>query len=228
MTPMLEIGEMVISTEKKDFSLSPSFAAMTRLGTPRQIVEAYTVLNGAKAQALIQRAMLAYGTLPDWLITLMGKPVFGRPVLSTAMSVIQACCEEEIDALIGEWRPGQKGMVYRPGSMPVKDIIPIAKELITHGVMGKVKLRKLQRHEGTEAYSDQFNAMEYINAARTHFGMSRQEAERLTMTEFQMMLKAKFPEEKGFTREEYDAVIAADDKRTRDLLSGKRRLVSMK
>ncbi|EQB98404.1 hypothetical protein B738_24860 [Photorhabdus temperata subsp. temperata M1021] len=48
------------------------------------------------------------------------------------------------------------------------------------------------------------------------------------MTEFQMMLKAKFPDEKGFTREEYDAVIDADDQRTNELVSGKRRLVSMK
>ncbi|PHM37192.1 DUF6246 family protein [Xenorhabdus innexi] len=228
MTPILEIGEMVISTAKNDFLLRPSFAAMTRLGTPRQIVEAYTVLNGAPAQALVQQAMQAYGTLPDWLLTHMHKPVFGRPVLSTAMAVIQACCEEDTDALTGEWHPGQRGVVYRPGSMPVKDMIPIAQELITHGVMGKVKLRKLQRHEGTEAYSDAFHAVEYINAARTHFTMSRTEAERLTMTEFQMMLKAKFPEEKGFTREEYDAVIEADDKRTRELLSGKRKLVRMK
>ncbi|PHM21943.1 phage/plasmid primase-like uncharacterized protein [Xenorhabdus ehlersii] len=104
-------------------------------------------------------------------------------------------------------------MVYRLGRVPIYDIIVIARELITHGVIGRVKIRKLQRHEGTDTYSDQFNAIEYINAARTHFGMSREEAERLTMTEFQMMLKAKFPDEKGFTREEYDAVIEADDKR---------------
>ena len=42
--------------------------------------------------------------------------------------------------------------------------------------------------------------------ARTHLGMSREEAEQLTMTEFQMMLAAKFPEQKGFSREEYDSV----------------------
>lgn len=43
----------------------------------------------------------------------------------------------------------------------------------------------------------------------THLGMSREEAEQLTMTEFQMLLATKFPEQKGFTKEEYDAV--ADD-----------------
>ncbi|KLU16513.1 MULTISPECIES: DUF6246 family protein [Xenorhabdus] len=228
MTPIIDIGEMIISTDKRDFFLRPSFAAMTRIGTPHQIVATYTFLNGAETQELINRALAAYGTLPDWLIKLMRKPAFGRNVLSTAMIVIQACCNDDAEELIGEWRPGRKGVVYRPGGLPINDIIVIACELITHGVIGRVKIRKLQRHEGTEAFSDQFKAIEYINAARTHFNMPREEAEQLTMTEFQMMLKAKFPDEKGFTREEYDAVIDADDQRTNDLMSGKRRLVSMK
>ncbi|MDX7999352.1 hypothetical protein FE394_09080 [Xenorhabdus sp. Reich] len=227
MTPIFEIGEMVISGDK-DYLLCPSLAAMNRVGTPQQIVEAYTLLNGAEAQELINRAILAYGTVPDWLIELMRKPAFGRVILSTSMRVIQACCEDDADELIGEWRPGRRGIVYRPGKIPINDIIVIANELITHGVIGKVKIRRLQRNEGTEEYSGQFKVIEYINAARTHFNMSREEAERLTMTEFQMMLKAKFPDEKGFTREEYDAVIDADDQRTDDLMKGKRRLVSMK
>ncbi|WP_237387148.1 DUF6246 family protein [Xenorhabdus sp. Sc-CR9] len=228
MTPIIEIGEMVISTDKRDFSLSPSFSSMTRIGTPQQIVDAYTLLNGAETQSLINRAVLAYGTVPDWLIRLMRKPAFGRVILSTSMRVIQACCEDDVDELIGEWRPGRRGIVYRPGKAPINDIIVIAQELVTHGVIGKVQIRKLQSHEGTDAYSNQFKAIEYINAARAHFNMTREEAERLTMTEFQMMLKAKFPDEKGFTREEYDAVIDEDDKRTDELVSGKRRLVSMK
>ncbi|MGJ0579221.1 DUF6246 family protein [Xenorhabdus bovienii] len=228
MTPIFEIGEMVIATDKADFLFRPSFSAMTRIGTPQQIVGAYTLLNGAETQELINRAVMAYGSLPDWLIKLIRKPVFGRNILSTAMMVIQACCEDDAEELIGEWKPGRRGVVYRPGKMSINDIIVLATEMITHGVIGKVKIRKLQRNEGTEEYSGQFVAIEYINAARAHFGMSREEAEQLTMTEFQMMLKAKFPDDKGFTREEYDAVIDADDKRTNELMSGKRRLVSMK
>ncbi|WP_265498851.1 DUF6246 family protein [Providencia rustigianii] len=37
--------------------------------------------------------------------------------------------------------------------------------------------------------------------------MSRNEAERLTLSEFLMMLKTKYPEEKGFTKEEYDTAV---------------------
>ena len=49
----------------------------------------------------------------------------------------------------------------------------------------------------------------WLSAARNHFGMSRAEAEQLTMTEFQLLIAAKYPDQKGFTKEEYDAV--ADD-----------------
>ena len=127
------------------------------------------------------------------------------------MNVMAACCDEDISILIGELKPGKSGkwlFVYRKGLMPVSDMLLIAQSLIQHGIIGKAKVRKLQRHEGSQS-SSEFNAFEYINAARTHLGMSREEAERLTMMEFQMLLAAKFPEQKGFTKEEYDAV--ADD-----------------
>nr|WP_323867686.1 DUF6246 family protein [Xenorhabdus sp. ZM] len=99
----------------------------------------------------------------DWLIEEIA--VQSVAVSPSTMRVIQACCEDDADELIGEWRPGRKGIVYRPGRMPINDIIVVANELITHGVIGKVQIRKLQRHEGTEAYSNQFKAIEYINAA---------------------------------------------------------------
>ncbi|MDU3365611.1 MAG: DUF6246 family protein, partial [Proteus mirabilis] len=41
MTPILEIGEMVISTDKNDYLFRPSFINMTRIGEPKQIVSAY-------------------------------------------------------------------------------------------------------------------------------------------------------------------------------------------
>ncbi|WP_256743926.1 DUF6246 family protein, partial [Cronobacter sakazakii] len=101
-----------------------------------------------------------------------------------------------------------KAFKMRRGAMDEFDMIVIAQSLITHGIIGKAKVRKLQRHESTQATSE-FNAFEYISAARNHFSMSRAEAEQLTMTEFQLLIAAKYPEQKGFTREEYDSV--ADD-----------------
>lgn len=52
-----------------------------------------------------------------------------------------------------------------------------------HGVVGKAKIRQLQRHE-TGAKTNEFKAFDYISAARSHFEMNRAEASQLTMTEF--------------------------------------------
>lgn len=205
MTPITEIGEMLISDTKKDYFFRPSFAAMTRIGGPSEIVEAYATLNGYEVAQVVAMAQDAYGKIPEWLIKTLRKPVYGRKILSAAMHVMQACCDDDITPLAGEWRPGKRGIVYRAGGMSVGEIILIAHTLIEHGVMGKAKVRKPQRSE-TNSYVNEFRAVEYINAARIHFGISRDEAERLTMTEFQLMINAKYPDQKGFTREEYDQV----------------------
>lgn len=96
---------------------------------------------------------------------------------------------------------------------------------MTLGIIGKAKVRRLQRNESSQTTSE-FNAFEYISAARNHFGMSRGEAEQLTLTEFTLLLAANFPEQKGFTKEEYDAV--ADDyfeRKTKRLAKAQRRLI---
>ncbi len=120
----------------------------------------------------------------------------------------------------GEWKGWRHCVVYRPGQIPKNDIIVLAQHLMQHGVVGKAKVRQLQRHETGERITE-FKAFDYISAARSHFGMNRAEASQLTMTEFQMLLAAKYPEQKGFTREEYDAVadayLARRAKRARQL-----------
>ncbi|WP_395303251.1 DUF6246 family protein [Pectobacterium polonicum] len=205
MTPITEIGEMLISDTKNDYFFRPSFAAMTRIGSAAEIVESYATLNGYEVAQMVTMAQDAYGKIPEWLIKTLRKPVYGRKILSAAMHVMQACCDDDITPLVGEWRPGKRGIIYRAGGMSVGEIILIAHTLIEHGVMGKAKVRKPQRSE-TNSYVNEFRAVEYINAARIHFGISRDEAERLTMTEFQLMINAKYPDQKGFTREEYNQV----------------------
>jgi hypothetical protein len=121
------------------------------------------------------------------------------------MLVLQACCDDDLTPMIGEWKGGRHCVVYRPGQMPKNDIIVLAQHLMQHGVVGKAKVRQLQRHETGERTTE-FKAFDYISAARSHFGMNRAEASQLTMTEFQMLLAAKYPDQKGFTREEYDSI----------------------
>ena len=211
MNPIKEIGEALISDDKRDYFFRPSFVNMSRIGDPREVVEHFAKLHSNDAADLLSRAIDAYGLIPEWLASIVLTPEFNKKTISAAMGVMQACCDDDISPLIGELRPskrGKKAFTYLPGSMHLNDIVVIAQSLITHGIIGKAKVRKLQRNE-SNSYVTEFNAFEYISAARNHFNMPRSEAEKLSMTEFQLLLNAKYPDQKGFTKEEYDSV--ADD-----------------
>jgi len=208
MTPVKEIGECLITVGDEDYFFRPSFLNMTRIGDPQEIVQAFYYLHNDEVTPLLQKALMAYGVIPEWLLRYMGRPQFAKQTIYAAMNVMQACCDRDVSELTGELVPGKSGkwgMVYRKGKVPMQNLVLIAQSLITHGIIGKAKVRQLQRHETGKATTE-FNAFEYINAARNHFGVSRQEAEQLSMTEFQMLLAAKYPDQKGFTREEYEQV----------------------
>lgn len=215
-TPLTEIGEIRISISDKSFFMKPSFAAMGRIGTGAEIVEIYSKLGGADYLRTMQHiGNLPFGAQIQVLKT-VSTPVYGRHVLSAAFIIMQCCCEDDISVLIGSWRPTPRGVKYIPGVMPVSDIITIARNLIEHGVIGKSPLKVPQRSESQAKTTSEFNISQYIISARTHFGISREEAEYLSMTEFQQMVKNKFPEPKGLTREQYDTVTdAAKDDRAK-------------
>jgi hypothetical protein len=224
MTPVKEIGECLISIGCDDYFFRPSFTNMTKIGEPSEIVKTFYDLHNDEATPLLQRAINAYGEIPPWLIQYINGHQLSRPAVMAAMSVLTACCDKDLTPLIGEIVPGRTGkwtFVYRRGAIPVVDMLLIAQSLITHGIIGKAKIRHLQRHESGKATTE-FKAFEYISAARNHFNMPRKEAEQLSMTEFQLMLAAKYPDQKGLTRDEYDAV--ADDylaKKARKLINNK-------
>lgn len=202
-TPLTEIGEMRISLSDRSFFFKPSFRAMNSIGTPKEIVEVYAKLNGIDYVAPLQYVeYLPFGAQMQVMKTI-SKPVYGRHVLSAAYIVMQSCCEDDISVLIGGWKPTPRGVRYVPGIMPVSDIIIIARNLMQHGIIGKSPLKVPERlEEQGKKTTNEFHASQYIISARTHFDMTRDEAENLSMTEFQMMIKNKYPEPKGLTKEE--------------------------
>lgn len=202
-TPLTEIGEMRISLSDRSFFFKPSFRAMNEIGTPKEIVEIYARLNGIDYVAPLQHVeYLPFGAQMQVMKTI-SKPVYGRHVLSAAYIVMQSCCEDDISVLIGGWKPTPRGVRYVPGIMPVSDIIIIARNLMQHGIIGKSPLKVPERlEEQGKKTTNEFHASQYIISARTHFDMTRGEAENLSMTEFQMMIKNKYPEPKGLTKEE--------------------------
>lgn len=202
-TPLTEIGEMRISLSDRSFFFKPSFRAMNEIGTPKEIVEVYAKLNGIDYVAPLQHVdYLPFGAQIQVMKTI-SKPIYGRHVLSAAYIVMQSCCEDDISVLIGGWKPTPRGVRYVPGIMPVSDIIIIARNLMQHGIIGKSPLKVPERlEEQGKKTTNEFHASQYIISARTHFDMTRDEAENLSMTEFQMMIKNKYPEPKGLTKEE--------------------------
>ena len=202
-TPLTKIGEMRISLSDRSFFFKPSFRAMNEIGTPKEIVEVYAKLNGIDYVAPLQHVeYLPFGAQMQVMKTI-SKPVYGRHVLSAAYIVMQSCCEDDISVLIGGWKPTPRGVRYVPGIMPVSDIIIIARNLMQHGIIGKSPLKVPERlEEQRKKTTNEFHASQYIISARTHFDMTRDEAENLSMTEFQMMIKNKYPEPKGLTKEE--------------------------
>lgn len=202
-TPLTEIGEMRISLSDRSFFFKPSFRAINEIGTPKEIVEVYAKLNGIDYVAPLQHVeYLPFGAQMQVMKTI-SKPVYGRHVLSAAYIVMQSCCEDDVSVLIGRWKPTPRGVRYVPGIMPVGDIIIIARNLMQHGIIGKSPLKVPERlEEQGKKTTNEFHASQYIISARTHFDMTRDEAESLSMTEFQMMIKNKYPEPKGLTKEE--------------------------
>ena len=224
-TPLTEIGEMRISLSDRSFFFKPSFRAMNEIGTPKEIVEVYARLNGIDYVAPLQHVeYLPFGAQMQ-VMKAISKPVYGRHVLSAAYIVMQSCCEDDVSVLIGGWKPTPRGVRYVPGIMPMSDIIIIARNLMQHGIIGKSPLKVPERlEEQGKKTTNEFHASQYIISARTHFDMTRDEAENLSMTEFQMMIKNKYPEPKGLTKEEraaeYDQA-KADRERMRALAERK-------
>ncbi|WP_455549563.1 DUF6246 family protein [Dryocola clanedunensis] len=212
MTPLTDIGEMRLSEAEEggaDYFFKASFDAMTAIGSPSEIVNIFSLIHGAEIQKVIDKVSQVPFALPPHML----EALFRRPsdnLLTAAMHVMRCCYKGDCDlsSLIGEWKGWQDCVEYWPGELASEDIIILAQQLMQHGVIGKAKVRRLQRNETSE-YSNEFNVIDYIIAARNHFGMSRDDAANLTMTEFTLLLAAKYPEQKGLTKDEYDAVAEA-------------------
>lgn len=121
------------------------------------------------------------------------------------------CDQEDASSLIG-WRD-EAG--WNPGEMPAAEQVIIARHLMAHGIAGKAN-----PGQGSGQFATEFHAAEYISAARVHLGLSSDDAEALSMTEFQTMYEMKFPDHAKAngkrdvpSREEYDAAIAAVESR---------------
>lgn len=206
MTPITEIGEVLLSDPHAgghDYLLRPSLRAMMAIGTPQEIVETFAAIHSDGATALINPQSVTSSVMPwTWPILAHQR----ERLLMTCVGILEACAgDNDITPLVGEWLYFDDKLERIDGSLTGSQIIIIARHLMQHGIIGKAKVRQLQRHEKAEG-TREFKAIDYINAARAHFDMTRDEASDLTMTEFIILLNQKYPPQKGdgLTRDEYD------------------------
>jgi hypothetical protein len=114
----------------------------------------------------------------------------GPRAAADAAFILATLCEQEDPTPLIGWTDGEE--VHHQGLMPEQEQIVLALHLMKHGTIGTAK--PTQKSSG--GYSDSFKAAEYIAAACVHLGLSRSDAEQLSMTEFQTMFEMKFPDSK--------------------------------
>lgn len=158
------------------YKLSPTFKNISKLGTPKEIIELFRDFVGATS------AMSQY---------LIG------------VQVLNACCYPQLpEKLIGRVKASVrgKGLVYvQPshGKPMFDDVIVLAHHCLKHGVCGQIDSDD-EEPEGEPL--KEFDAYNYMELARTHLGLSLDDASNMTMTEFVRMMQIKFPPKRNENR----------------------------
>lgn len=138
----------------------------------------------------------------------------GPQAVETARYVLATMCEQEDATPLIGWIDDDRQLHH--GLMPDAEMVIIARHLMQHGIIGKARPGS---GKGDGKYSEEFDVREYVTAARVHLGLSTEDAERLSMSEFQAMFEMKFPSKERQrdvpSREEYQAAMKAFKERNR-------------
>ena len=180
MRILTAIGELGITHGEREVVLRPSLYAMAKLGTPEQIVQTFGVLFGAKA-------------LNPYFPRESGRRLIAE-VFNAAVDVLQACTDEDITELTGHM--GSRYGTWVAGAIPMADMVPLARGLLKHGVIGVVPALDLPPVPGADKYSTEFDPRQLASQAMAHLGLSELDAWNMTATSFVLAMRAKYPPEK--------------------------------
>jgi hypothetical protein len=184
---LVECGFVRVWAGGGEWSFTPSFARIAGLGRPDEVVALYAALYGPDAAAEATYVLAGLCDQED------PTPLIGGVLIDAS------------DPAEPEQRVA--------GLMSDMEKIVIAQHLLQHGMVGKARPEGAAPAE-QGAYSQTFDAAEYVAAARVHLGLSTADAEALSMSEFQRMFEMKFPDANKKkrdvpTRAEYEAAMAA-------------------
>lgn len=205
MQAITDIGQAAIRTGDRAIFLNPSFLAMSRIGTPKDIVSVFLKVHaGHYPTHRITDVALLQHTLARCY----------AEMVTACVTAVKACCAEDIAWIVGEHSVTPKGkLVMRPGQLPVADIIQLARHLMRHGVMGDQPPEEATSNKGE--YSSRFEVRSFVYMAVAHLGMSEADAWSMTMTSFRAAMNAKYPspdKPKIPSQEDYDEVMDWADK----------------
>lgn len=151
-------------------------------------------LHTAKREVLLRPTLYAMSQLTDpvgVMVTLFEGSA--RDQFNAALDVLQACSDEDISDFTGHM--GSRWGTWVCGLIPFANLVPLARSLIMHGVVGVVpELPKLADEVG--AYTPKFEPREFVALAVAHLGLNESEAWNLTVTGFVLAMRAKFPRPK--------------------------------
>lgn len=113
-----ESGDIGIHYGVRDYKLRPSFAAISLLGTSKEIVEWFSIVNEASNELQV--------------------------IYSVA--ILTACSQEDISHLVGRFLLMDHGIEFKKGLITDSEIILLAQSLMKHGIIGDVEIKPRGEH----------------------------------------------------------------------------------
>lgn len=164
------VGEVAIYDGASGYLLRPSFFALSQLDGLEETIKA--VCHALTA--------LENGLQPS------------QYDLCSCAAVLHACgVPTDRWDVTGEIVQTRSGMRWKPGKMGIHNLVVLSNALISAGVVGnKSQARK------AKGPAKPFSPSEFVAAAAVHLDVPIDQAWRLTMTEFQMLMDAKHPPKK--------------------------------
>lgn len=169
---LTEVGEVGVTFQKKGrpprvFKLRPSLYAMSKIGTPREIVAVYADI-----------------------MTDFKTPAHQLMQLESALLVLFSCADES-DDLTPVFGYFNEQRAYVRGAADPDDVVLLARSLMRHGLVGALPPLK---DEASYTVSTEFVVRDVVASIMAHLGLSEREAWNMTMTGAVLALRAKFPE----------------------------------
>lgn len=162
---LADIGEVGVHKEGGDkVVFRPSFYAVSKLGSPSEIVQLFYRVMSAETEA---------------------------QAFEDSVHVLWCCTEQDATELTGFWGSEDDRVLWVPGMMGAAEVVILARHLLTHGVTGDIKKRRKKKEKAE--YMSEFDAASFASLAMAHLNLPEREAWNMTMTGFVAAMTAKFP-----------------------------------